>query len=123
VRTVPAASIAPDGHNLADDLIAAGPSPLQGDWVENWVCARSQRHLSHFPGVRTVPRDRRVPQANGIATSIVIFNTMGTPMSPFEAERIVEQECDLAHAHVTHIALVLDNPPKTPGYGKFARRS
>jgi hypothetical protein len=44
-------------------------------------------------------------------TWIVIFNTMGIAMSPFDAERIVEQECGLRHEHVSHIALVVGNPP------------
>ena len=72
--------------------------------------------MTDFPtGVRTC-LDEKAPKLKpysdaGIETWIVIYNTMGVAMSPVEAERIVEQECGPLHAHISHIVLVLGNPP------------
>jgi hypothetical protein len=95
-------------------LISLLPLNTAGSDIEY---SRWMPDLKDFPERVRTCLDEKSPKLKpysdgGMATSIVIFNTMGTPMSPFEAERIVEQECSLAHAHVTHIALVLGNPPE-----------
>lgn len=78
--------------------------------------ARSAPDMKEFPSrVRTcldekAPKLKRYSDA-GMETWIVIYNTMASAMSPFDADRIVKAECTPLHAHVTHIALVVGNPP------------
>jgi hypothetical protein len=97
--------------------------------IETWICllplkaagsdieySRSMPDMKEFPSRVRVCLDEKAPKLKpysdaGIETWIVIFNTMGIAMSPFDAERIVEQECGPAHAHVSHITLVVGNPP------------
>jgi len=99
-----------DGMQLAIFLLPlnAGGSDIE---YSRWM-----PDINEFPALVRTCLDQKAPKLKpysdaGTATAIVIFNTMGTPMSPFEAARIVEQECGLTHAHVTHIALVAFNPP------------
>ena len=75
--------------------------------------------MSEFPARVRICLDAKSPKLKpysdaGMETWIVIFNTMGMAMSPLDAERIVEQECGLFHAHVTHIVPVIGYPPDPP---------
>jgi len=78
--------------------------------------ARPMPDMQEFPSRIRTCLDNKAPKLKpysdaGIETWIVIYNTMGVTMSPFDAERIVREQCDATHAHVTHIALVDGNPP------------
>jgi hypothetical protein len=78
--------------------------------------ARYYPEMADFPTRVRACLDEKAPKLKpysdaGIETWIAIFNTMGIAMSLVEAKRIIEQECGPRHAHVSHIVLVLGNPP------------
>jgi hypothetical protein len=78
--------------------------------------ARSMPDMKDFPSRVGACLDEKAPKLrpysdSGVETWIVVYNTMGVAMSPFEAERIVIEECGPLHEHVAHIVLITGNPP------------